>query len=151
MKSYIGTRGFTLVELLVVIAIIGTLSSIVLASLSTARTKAFDVKVKAQLLNIRTAAGVYQATNGDYGAPFTWTGTSTGCSGGMFTDTASNLSQLSISGNYPVGENTIICNSTRTAYAVSDNLAASGTYWCVDSTGTSKLENISSTTALVCP
>jgi len=51
----IKNKGFTLVELLVVIAIIGVLSSIVLASLNSARSKAKDAAIKegvAQLVNL---------------------------------------------------------------------------------------------------
>lgn len=130
-------RGFTLIELLVVIAIIGILSSVVLSSLSLARTKSYDAKVQGQLSHLRAAAEIYQVTNGNYGA------STFSCSSGMFADTSSGLARLSISVNYPVGENTIICNSNGTAYAVSDNLSATSTYWCVDSTGASKLESAS--------
>lgn len=146
-------KGFTLVELLIVIAIIGILSSVVMSSLSEARTEAYDSKVKSQLSNVRAAAELYYNSRLNYGASTSWVSNGTGtngCEAGMFTDTASGLSSLTISANYPAGENTIVCNSNGRAYAVSDNLAATSTYWCVDSTGASKQESAPLGTATVC-
>ena len=61
-------QGFTLIELLVVIAIIGVLSSIVFASLSSARTKGYDTAVKSGLANSRSQAELYYNTNLNYSA-----------------------------------------------------------------------------------
>ena len=58
-------KGFTLIELLVVIAIIGLLSSIVLASLSSAREKARDTTRKSDLRSIATALHLWESDNGD--------------------------------------------------------------------------------------
>lgn len=56
-------KGFTLIELLVVIAIIGILSSVVLASLNTARDKGTDAAIKANLANARAQAELYYDGN----------------------------------------------------------------------------------------
>jgi len=58
-------RGFTLIELLVVIAIIGILSSVVLASLNTARNKGADTAVKSNLAGARAQAELFYDANGN--------------------------------------------------------------------------------------
>ncbi len=52
-------RAFTLIELLVVIAIIGLLSSVVLASLNTARAKARDAQRASDLRQVVNALELY--------------------------------------------------------------------------------------------
>ncbi len=51
-------KGFTLIELLVVIAIIGILSSVVLASLNTARVKSRVAAAQSTMKGIQTAAAM---------------------------------------------------------------------------------------------
>lgn len=55
-----------MIELLVVIAIIGMLSSVVLASLNSARMKSRDARRIADLAQIRNALELYFDTNGYY-------------------------------------------------------------------------------------
>ncbi len=132
-------KGFTLIELLVVIAIIGVLASVVLASLGSARTKGNDSKVKAQLANIRPAAGIYLNENGNF-APVN--ATADVCTVGVFADVASGMAALIDPANYPAGT-TVDCRhnanvtTAADAWAVSANLGTAGEFWCVDSTGAS--------------
>ncbi len=66
------SRGFTLIELLVVIAIIGLLSSVVLASLNTARAKARNASYLSQLEQYQNALAIYYADHGSYPVIAAW-------------------------------------------------------------------------------
>lgn len=62
-------QGFTLIELLVVISIIGLLSSIVLASLNSAREKALDAQTIQHVRSIQNAIALEVSENGSYPIP----------------------------------------------------------------------------------
>lgn len=121
-------KGFTLIELLVVVAIIGVLSSVVLASLNSARGKGNDAKVQAQLSSLRGSAEIFYANQ----SPNSYTNMCTAAAADP-----SGLDQYLDLGNYPAGV-TKTCGSSATAYMVSISLPFVGGAWCVDSLGAAR-------------
>ncbi len=119
------TKGFTLIELLVVIAIIGILSSVVLASLNSARNKGADANIKQNLANARAQGALYFDDNGTYVG---------------VCDEPTVDSQMA-SAQIAAGSSTdpVVCSDAADEYAISSPLKGGG-YWCVDSTGASKAE-----------
>ena len=66
MTYYKNKAGFTLIELLVVIAIISLLSSVVMASLNSARSKARDARRISDIKQLQLALGFYYDKYGSY-------------------------------------------------------------------------------------
>lgn len=134
------SQGFTLIELLVVIAIIGILSSVVLASLNTARTKGSDGAVKANLDTVRTQAELYYDNNSNKYSTAAAAGVNCGTTftaSTLFADTTITQALTSVYNNN--GSSALYCNTIAagTGYAIATPLKGGG-YWCIDSTGQAK-------------
>lgn len=141
------SRGFTLIELLVVVAIIGMLTTVVLASLSTAKNRGANSGVKSNLVNIRAQAQLVNSNNGgSYKTPTDI------CTGDI------NITRMLDAASQAGAGNTTseVCNSFDAAWAVSVPLKlqeGSNTFWCIDSAGNAKGETsaLVSGVTTVCP
>lgn len=148
MQSKKGSSGFTLIELLVVIAIIGILTSVVLASLNSARSKGGDAGVKDNLSSVRTQAELYYNDNSNYGTAYTAGACSAAAAGTMFFDNASI--KAAIEKAVADGGGDAKCASTATTWAVSAKLKSATTYWCIDSAGSATTTPNGTVTGGVC-
>ncbi len=137
-KTYL-QRGFTLIELLVVIAIIGILSSVVLASLNTARGKGSDAVIKGNLAGIRSQAELVYGDTGLYGTTAMATAATCPAAGStMFNEDPTIRNAISVA-DAQGGFSSCQTNAGRTAWAVVVQYkSALLKGWCVDSSGKSK-------------
>lgn len=136
-------KGFTLIELLVVIAIIGILSSVVLASLNTARGKGADAAIKSNLANIRAQAEIQYDSYGVYGnTDNTPQAVAEGACPASGSDNifGNPIIAGQIASASSASGGSVICSATtNSAWAVAVQLKSNtGAAWCVDSTGASK-------------
>ncbi|MCF7834092.1 MAG: type II secretion system GspH family protein [Candidatus Pacebacteria bacterium] len=160
-------KGFTLIELLVVVAIIGVLSSVVLASLNSARSKGSDAAIKANLSSARAQAELfYDSGSAGYEGVCA---VATGAIGSMVLAAARQLSSSATVGNDSIafvysasgvaqgGNNSSVCHDTANGWAAIVSLkspTAPNSGWCVDSSGNAKEStslDSSPSLVVVCP
>lgn len=144
-------KGFTLIELLVVIAIIGVLSSVVLASLNSARTKGSDASVKSSMANARAQAELFYDSGLSYDTVCVAAGgVGLIMDGAVKNSNDANQTMTNADGTAATAS-VAVCHDSTNAWAAQIPLRGGNT-WCVDSVGTSALRtNFLGISIFVCP
>jgi prepilin-type N-terminal cleavage/methylation domain-containing protein len=143
-------KGFTLIELLVVVAIISLLSSVVLASLNSARSKGRDAKRRSDLKQFQIALELYYDKYGKYpvnaGDSYTTTGGGYGGDMTILPITPEFISKVSLDPSNLINQYGY--------YYARDYTVDSSTNSCPGSTGSyilaTRLENSTKTAITTC-
>ncbi|MES2668742.1 MAG: prepilin-type N-terminal cleavage/methylation domain-containing protein [Patescibacteria group bacterium] len=145
------SHGFTLIELLVVVAIIGILSSVVLASLSVARSRAADAAVKSSLSAGRAEAELYYGVNNNYDGVCLTTGANNINDNVKSAASAAGVATVTLDAAGTTSN--AVCNDAVAGWAAQVRLRASTGVFCIDNTGlavTSTTTVISSSVDISC-
>ncbi len=152
INSKNSTRGFTLIELLVVIAIIGILASVVLASLNTARGKGANAAIKSNLSGMRVQAEIVY----DSVTPNSYATVCADSNVIKALAAAANSGSATVQATNAVNTTTgVVCNNALASWVMQAALKVAeggNAFYCVDHTGTAKLNNtVTAAAATVCP